>query len=242
MASKRDKIVRSDPRSPRYFKACDVARIAENCVEDTGTPEYIVLACIAKRLGYSRVWVEDKDQALQSDKYSLKQAAATLVSEVEQDVSDVSIFTSGQGDQMEALMQKTVDRAALAAERGIGIATMTAVEAFEEGFSVLLNWMVYRLYFLLRKLPNAWGYVIIRFIGGFVDWLASMLEGFTHSISVDVDDVLQANPDWCTCMQADRQDGFQVDEKAAKEFGKNRKKSKLPSLSKPTNIPTTIGG
>lgn len=36
---------------PRYFSPCDVARVAFNCVDDTGADRELVLACVAEKLG-----------------------------------------------------------------------------------------------------------------------------------------------------------------------------------------------
>ena len=43
---------------PRYFSTCDVARIAKNAVDDNGIPPEIVLACVARRLGFKTMRVK----------------------------------------------------------------------------------------------------------------------------------------------------------------------------------------
>ena len=54
-------VIRRDPRSPRYFKPCDVARIAQNCVDDNDIPPEVVIACVAKKLFVdAKVWIPDK--------------------------------------------------------------------------------------------------------------------------------------------------------------------------------------
>lgn len=40
---------------PRYFKPCDVTRIAQNCVKDNKLPPQEVLACVALGLGFKYV-------------------------------------------------------------------------------------------------------------------------------------------------------------------------------------------
>ena len=39
----------------RYFTECDVSRIAQNCVDDTGTTPEELLACIAKHFGFTHI-------------------------------------------------------------------------------------------------------------------------------------------------------------------------------------------
>jgi len=42
--------------APRYFKPCDVARIAWNCFDDGMVDDpNVLLACVAKRLGFSHI-------------------------------------------------------------------------------------------------------------------------------------------------------------------------------------------
>lgn len=42
--------------SPRYFKPCDVARIAWNCFDDGMVSDpNVLLACVAKRLGFTHI-------------------------------------------------------------------------------------------------------------------------------------------------------------------------------------------
>lgn len=40
-------------KEPHFFSPCDVARIADNCVKDTGAEPLEVLFCVAKKLGFS---------------------------------------------------------------------------------------------------------------------------------------------------------------------------------------------
>ena len=77
LTSKYEKVVKSDPRSPRYYKACDVARIARNCVADTGIPAEVLMACVAKELEIQKVWVDDKDKALNKDRPKFKDLSFT---------------------------------------------------------------------------------------------------------------------------------------------------------------------
>ena len=46
---------RLENHRPRFFKPCDVARIARNCVSDNNLTEEEVLACVAKGLGFSHI-------------------------------------------------------------------------------------------------------------------------------------------------------------------------------------------
>lgn len=49
---------RPNRRTPRYFKTCDVARIAQQCyLDDQGTKQEI-LRCVHKALGYQKMVVE----------------------------------------------------------------------------------------------------------------------------------------------------------------------------------------
>lgn len=41
----------AEDQEKNFFKPCDVARIAKNCVEDTDTTELELLSCVAKYLG-----------------------------------------------------------------------------------------------------------------------------------------------------------------------------------------------
>jgi len=49
-----------DRKNPRYFKPCDVARIAQNCVEDNNYPPELVLAYVAKYLGFSHIALQQR--------------------------------------------------------------------------------------------------------------------------------------------------------------------------------------
>jgi len=239
--SKYEKVVKSDPRSPRYFKACDVARIAANCCEDTGTPDYVVLACVAKKLGFERVWVSDKAEALQSDKWDADKAFLQIGKDALNDRNFWDIAWTTDTDKYEMIFKRMTERATLVLEREIAIDAMTLVEAFEGGVEMIINYYLYRFYLLIKRVPGGIGYILQYFLIPIIEWIAGMIQGFTSSISVDVDDVLQANTDWCTCMQAEVQDGFKADKKRAKEFAKSRKKRKLSNRVKRPNLPILTG-
>jgi hypothetical protein len=225
VASKYDRIVKSDPRSPRFFKACDVARIAENCISDTDTPDYVLLACVAKKLGYERVWVPDKTGALKSDKWDADKAFVQLVQDEAADVDIWELLFESDNQKFDRMFDRIEKKAKLILEREISIDTMTAVEAFEGGAEMVINFWLYRFYKIVQKLNVGFlGTLFKFFIVDVMGWIAGMVESFTKSIAVDVDDVLQANSEWCKCLQADSQDSFLVDKKSAKEFDKTRKK------------------
>jgi len=47
--------------SPRYFSACDAGRIAQQVVDDRLIPKEIVLACVAKALGFTTISLPKPD-------------------------------------------------------------------------------------------------------------------------------------------------------------------------------------
>jgi len=56
----------------RYFKPCDVARIARNCVDDNeGVTNIITLACVARGLGFKRLCLSEK-QIAEAKEYKKK--------------------------------------------------------------------------------------------------------------------------------------------------------------------------
>ena len=69
--------IRPNRKRPRYFKPCDVARIAQNCLDDSDgsvTAEQL-LAVVAKQLGFTHISlsvdprsVDDKSTSLLIDK------------------------------------------------------------------------------------------------------------------------------------------------------------------------------
>lgn len=236
MTSKYDRVVRSDPRSPRYFKACDVARIAENCLEDTGTPEYIILACVAKRLGYQRVWVADKVEALHSDEYSLDHALSSFYNDVNQDYTRLGKGQIG----FTVFMENTAARIADKLEEGISVEAATWLDALESGYIGFLNWVLWKIGGFFNDWPNVVMFWFTRWIARLVSWIGGMFEGLITVVSVDVDDVLRANPDWCTCMQPDLAE-FSVDTETAKEYDKSMTGKKKPaSKKKPSPVPINI--
>lgn len=243
MVNKYDKVVRSDPRSPRYFKACDVARIAQNCVEDTGTPEYVVMACVAKRLGYQRVWVEDMLDALHSDEYSIKDEIERFYQETRADI------TAGSGDGfhwatygtgLTVILTKIQERLLLSLEKAIAVEAITVLDIPITNYRAWLNWVMWKVVKVFDGVPAGVFAWIADFILKFVLWVGGLLEGLFTIVSLDVDDVLAANRDWCTCEQPESSD-FVIDEEAAKQFDKDmtiRKKSDSKG-KKPIPLPIT---
>ncbi len=61
MANKCGLVVYTRPcrSTPRYFKCCDVARIAQQCVNDTGESREALMAAVAKQLGFPKVYIAD---------------------------------------------------------------------------------------------------------------------------------------------------------------------------------------
>lgn len=48
-------VIRPNRSEKRYFTSCDAARVCRNVVHDQGLPREVVLACVAKGLGYTHV-------------------------------------------------------------------------------------------------------------------------------------------------------------------------------------------
>lgn len=52
----------------RYFKPCDVARIAENCMLDNaGLDPNVLLSCVAKRLGFTHIVLHPEKEDFYAD-------------------------------------------------------------------------------------------------------------------------------------------------------------------------------
>jgi len=64
---------------PRYFSSCDAARIARNVVSDRGEPPEVVLACIAKGLGYRVIAIPTEGITVNSFAGSANLALVRLV-------------------------------------------------------------------------------------------------------------------------------------------------------------------
>jgi len=56
----------SPEKGPRYFSACDAARIARNVVDDRKTTPESVLACIAKGLGFTHISLSRENRVQES--------------------------------------------------------------------------------------------------------------------------------------------------------------------------------
>lgn len=48
-------IIRPNRSEPRYFSSCDAARVCRNVVHDRNLPREVVLACVAKGLGFKTI-------------------------------------------------------------------------------------------------------------------------------------------------------------------------------------------
>jgi len=51
----------------RYFKPCDVSRIAKNCVQDNNLPPELVLAYVARGLGFTHIALHRRDEEINTD-------------------------------------------------------------------------------------------------------------------------------------------------------------------------------
>jgi hypothetical protein len=73
---------RPNRKKPRYFKPCDVARIAKNCVQDNELPAELVLAYVARGLGFTHISLHKREEEFDTD--DGVQRVSGLVKELEE--------------------------------------------------------------------------------------------------------------------------------------------------------------
>lgn len=74
--------IKPNRKKPRYFKPCDVARVAKNCVQDNDLPAELVLAYVARGLGFTHIALHKRDEEFNTD--DGKARVSSLVKQLEE--------------------------------------------------------------------------------------------------------------------------------------------------------------